>query len=89
MVALVLGMLVCVALAIAVVAMVAVPARRDGRDVLSPRGEDIVLALKDRTESAKTRLERSDKGVETPAAEQPSAEATPTEPVVASGSASE
>ncbi|HET6966745.1 MAG TPA: hypothetical protein VFI44_00640 [Ornithinibacter sp.] len=48
MVSVVLGMLFCVALALAVMALVAVPARRQGRDVLSERGEDIVGSLRER-----------------------------------------
>ena len=38
MVSVVLGMLFCLGLALAVMALVAVPARRAGRDVLSERG---------------------------------------------------
>ncbi|GGB86012.1 hypothetical protein [Knoellia flava] len=60
MVALILGMLVCVALALAVVALVAIPARRDGRGVLTPKGEEVVIALKERQQSARQRLERDD-----------------------------
>jgi hypothetical protein len=48
MVSVVLGMLFCVALALVVVALVAVPARRQGRDVLSERGEDLVGSLRER-----------------------------------------
>ena len=65
MVALILGMLVCVVLALAVVALVAIPARRDGRGVLTPKGEEVVIALKERQQSARQRLERGDD--ETPA----------------------
>jgi hypothetical protein len=53
-------MLICVALALAVVALVAVPARRDGRDLLTPKGEDVVSALKDRQQSARQRFERGE-----------------------------
>jgi len=60
MVALILGMLVCVVLALAVVALVAIPARRDGRGVLTPKGEEVVIALKERQQSARQRLERGD-----------------------------
>lgn len=60
MVALIIGMLICVALALAVVALVAVPARRDGRDLLTPKGEDVVSALKDRQQSARQRFERGE-----------------------------
>ncbi|PRY63260.1 hypothetical protein BCF74_10293 [Knoellia remsis] len=61
MVALILGMLICVGLALAVVALVAVPARRDGRDILTPKGEDVVTALKERQQAARQRLERGER----------------------------
>ena len=48
MVALIIGMLVCVALAVAVVAVVAIPARREGRDLLTPQGEELISAAKDK-----------------------------------------
>ena len=48
---LVLGMLLSVALAIAVVCVVAIPARREGRDVLTPRGEDMVSQVREKTGS--------------------------------------
>lgn len=48
MVSVVVGMLFCVALALVVMALVAVPARRQGRDVLSERGEDLVGSLRER-----------------------------------------
>ncbi len=51
MLALIIGMLLCVGLALAVVAVVAVPARREGRDLLSPQGEEIVAAVKEKTEA--------------------------------------
>jgi len=41
-----------VGLAVAVVCVVAVPARRDGRDVLTAKGEDVVSTVRDRTGSA-------------------------------------
>lgn len=47
-VALIIGLLVCVAVAVAVVGLVAIPARREGRDVLTTRGEDLVASLRDR-----------------------------------------
>lgn len=49
MVSIVLGMLVCVGLAVGVVLLVAVPARREGRDLLTPRGEEVVGSLRDVT----------------------------------------
>jgi hypothetical protein len=48
MVSLVLGMLACVTLALVVMALVAVPARRAGRDVLSERGEEVLGSIRDR-----------------------------------------
>lgn len=48
MVSLVLGMLVCVGLALAVVALVAVPARRAGREVLTERGEEVLGSIRER-----------------------------------------
>lgn len=58
MVALIIGMLICVGLALVVVALVAVPARRDGRGILTPKGEEVVIALKERQQSARGRLDR-------------------------------
>ena len=49
MIFLILGLLVCVALAAVVVALVAVPARREGRELLTPKGEEVVGAVRDRT----------------------------------------
>jgi len=49
---LVLGMVLSVGLAVAVVCVVAVPARRDGRDVLTAKGEDVVSTVRDKTGSA-------------------------------------
>jgi hypothetical protein len=60
MVALIVGMLICVGLALAVVALVAIPARRDGRDILTPKGDEVVTALKERQQSARQRLARGD-----------------------------
>jgi hypothetical protein len=48
MVSLVLGMLACVALALAVMALVAVPARRAGREVLTERGGEVLGSIRDR-----------------------------------------
>lgn len=51
MVPLIIGMLVCVGLALAVVALVAVPARREGRELLTPQGEEIVALVKEKAEA--------------------------------------
>lgn len=50
MIWLILALLLCVALAGAVVAIVAVPARRDGREVLTERGEGLVATVTSKTE---------------------------------------
>ena len=64
MVSVVLGMLVCVFLALVVMALVAVPARREGREVLSERGEDIVGSIRERqlTLARGERRERDEDG---------------------------
>ena len=49
MVPLIIGMLVCVALAVAVVAVVAIPARREGRELLTPQGGEIIASVKEKT----------------------------------------
>ena len=51
MVSLIIGMLICVGLAVAVVAIVAIPARREGRELLTPQGEDLVALVKEKTEN--------------------------------------
>ncbi|MEO6412657.1 MAG: hypothetical protein ABIO48_08715 [Pedococcus sp.] len=51
MVPLIIGMLICVGLAVAVVAVVAIPARREGRGVLTPQGEELIAVVKEKTES--------------------------------------
>ncbi|MGL5865111.1 MAG: hypothetical protein ACRCYX_04450 [Dermatophilaceae bacterium] len=45
MVTVVVGLLTCLVLAVVVVAVVAVPARRSGRDLLTERGESVVGGL--------------------------------------------
>ena len=52
MVVLIVGMLLCVGLALAVVALVAIPARRQGRELLTAEGEEIVAAARERTQDA-------------------------------------
>ncbi len=48
MISVVLGMLLCLGFALAIVALVAVPARRAGRDVLSERGEEVIGSIRER-----------------------------------------
>jgi hypothetical protein len=52
MVALMFGMLLCVILAVAVVALVAIPARRQGREMLTPKGDEVVSKVRELTSSA-------------------------------------
>jgi hypothetical protein len=60
MVVLVVGMLLCLALAVVVVGLVAVPARREGRDILTPRGEEVVAKVVEATGAAvETAVEKS------------------------------
>ena len=46
---LVLGMILSVSLAVAVLFVVAVPARRQGRDLLTPKGDDMVSMVREKT----------------------------------------
>ena len=60
MVVLVFGMLISVVLAVAVVGLVAIPARRQGRDLLTPKGEEVVALVREKTESAvETAIEKT------------------------------
>ena len=60
MVALVFGMLLSVVLAVAVVGLVAIPARREGRDLLTPKGEEVIALVREKTESAvETAIEKT------------------------------
>lgn len=52
MVVLVFGMLVSVVLAVAVVGLVAIPARREGRGLLTPKGEEVVAQMREKTGEA-------------------------------------
>jgi hypothetical protein len=66
MVALIIGMLVCVALAVAVVAAVAIPARREGREVLTPQGEELISAARDKArEKTESALEKTSDALST------------------------
>ncbi|MGV1008195.1 MAG: hypothetical protein ACOYBY_06265 [Dermatophilaceae bacterium] len=51
MVVLVFVMILCVGVALFVMLAVAVPARREGRGLLTPHGEEVVARVKERTES--------------------------------------
>jgi ElaB/YqjD/DUF883 family membrane-anchored ribosome-binding protein len=45
-------MLLCLVLAVAVVGLVAIPARREGRDLLTPKGEEVLSRVREKTGSA-------------------------------------
>jgi len=44
-------MVLCLVLAVAVVGLVAIPARRQGRDVLTPKGEEVLSRVREKTGS--------------------------------------
>ena len=58
MIAIVLAMLVCVALGGLVVGYVAVEARRDGRELFTPEGEEMLASARRRQQELKGRGER-------------------------------
>lgn len=61
---LLLGMVLSLGLAMVVVGAVVVPARREGRDVLTPKGEYVVTKVRDKTGSAvETALEKTGEAV--------------------------
>ena len=49
---LVFGMLLSISLAVTVLFVVAVPARRQGRDLLTPKGDDMVSMVREKTNEA-------------------------------------
>ena len=78
MIALVFAMIVCLVLGLAVVAVVAIPARREGRGVLTARGEDVVTRVRERTESVTSAArDRTSDLVSSPRAKAPEASAPP------------
>lgn len=52
MTAIIVGLLLTLAFSIAVMAVVFIPARRQGRDILTARGERVVVRVRMRTDSA-------------------------------------
>lgn len=51
----IVGILLCLALSVVVMGLVAVPARRQGRDVLTERGERVVVKVRESADSATSR----------------------------------
>ena len=67
MVVLIVGMLLCLVLAVAVVGLVAIPARREGRGLLTPKGEEVVSRVRGRTGSVmETAGEKTGEAMGTP-----------------------
>jgi hypothetical protein len=63
---LIFAMLLCVVLAVAVLGMVAIPARREGRDLLTPKGEDVVSRVREKTGAAvETAREKTGEAMDT------------------------
>lgn len=52
MTAMIVGLLGCLVLSIAVMGLVAVPARRDGREILTARGERVVVKVRESADTA-------------------------------------
>lgn len=52
MTAVIVGLLICLVLSAVVMAVVAIPARRDGREILTARGERVVVKVRERTDNA-------------------------------------
>lgn len=55
MTAIIVGLLICLVLSAVVMAVVAVPAHREGREILTARGERVVVKVRETTDSATTR----------------------------------
>lgn len=55
MTAIIVGLLICLVLSVAVMAVVAVPARREGREILTARGERVVVKVRETTDTATSR----------------------------------
>ncbi|MHA7124804.1 hypothetical protein ACRTEC_00215 [Janibacter indicus] len=55
MTAMIVGLLVCLALSVAVMGLVAVPARREGREILTARGERVVVKVRESADGAASR----------------------------------
>lgn len=51
----ILGLLGCLLLSVIVMGIVAIPARREGRGVLTERGERVVVKVRERADSAASR----------------------------------
>jgi hypothetical protein len=73
----IVGMLVALLLALGVVALVAVPARREGRELLTPQGEQLVQQARDRVVDLRDRLPTSGRSAQAPDGGPPATADTP------------
>mgnify|MGYP001058397239 CR=1 FL=1 len=55
MLSMLLPLLLCLVIAVLTLALVAIPARREGRDLLTPRGEEVLVRVKSGTDAAAAR----------------------------------
>ncbi|WP_338751279.1 hypothetical protein [Janibacter alittae] len=55
MTAVIVGLLICLVLSVVVMAAAAIPARRDGREILTARGERVVVKVRETTDGATSR----------------------------------
>ncbi|UTT67049.1 hypothetical protein NMQ01_04860 [Janibacter sp. CX7] len=55
MTAMIVGLLICLALSVLVMGLVAVPARREGREILTARGERVVVKVRESADGAASR----------------------------------
>ena len=51
----IVGLLLCLVLSVAVMALVAIPARREGREILTARGERVVVKVREGADGAASR----------------------------------
>ena len=55
MTAMIVGLILCLVLSVAVMGLVAIPARREGREILTARGERVVVKVRESADGAATR----------------------------------
>lgn len=53
--AMIVGLLICLVLSVAVMGLVAIPARREGREILTARGERVVVKVRESADGAASR----------------------------------
>ena len=55
MTAMIVGLLLCLVLSVLVMGLVAIPARREGREILTARGERVVVKVRESADGAASR----------------------------------